>query len=116
MLEKPAFIQGLFTATGQGLATATPLSPPARYRVPGDRRAQTVYFRAGNAGDELITLILNRNGAAMRYFPVGAKDALHVALAVLEDLSPETEAEVMVAGPAGQAIAVVIDIGFVEVP
>jgi len=115
MLEKPSFLQGVFTATGQGLGAPTPLTPPARYSVPADKRAQTIYFRAGNAAPELIALVLTRGGEPMRYFPVGAKDAMHVALAVLEDLPPETELEVLVAAPSGVAVSVVLDIGFMEV-
>jgi hypothetical protein len=115
MLERPAFIQGLFTSTGQGLDVPTPLTPRARYCVPADKRAQTIYFRAGNAAPELIALVLTRRGDPMRYFPVGARDAVHVALAVLEDISPATEIEVLVAAPAGLDVSVVLDIGFMEV-
>ena len=115
MLEKPAFIQGTFSAMGQGLDTPVPLRPAACYRVPGDKRAQTIYFRAGNASTELIAFVLTRRGEPMRYFPVGAKQGVHVPLAVLEDIPPETEIEVLVAAPAGVATTVVVDIGFMEI-
>jgi hypothetical protein len=115
MTEKPAFVQGFFSAIGKGFDRPAPLTPPAVYRVPGDRRAQTIYLRAGNAAAELVTFVLTRRGDPMRYFPVGAQQAMHVPLAVLEDLSPDTEVEVLVAAPAGISVSVVLDIGFMEV-
>jgi hypothetical protein len=62
VLEKPAFIQGLFTVEGRGLEKPVPFPTPAKYVVPPDKRAQTIYFRAGNSCDELICLVLVRNG------------------------------------------------------
>jgi hypothetical protein len=115
MLERPSFVQGVFAATGKGLDRPSPLTPRAVYRVPADKRAQTIYFRAGNAAPELISLVLTRRGDPMRYFPVGARQALHVALAVLEDISPDTEIEVLAAAPDGLTATVVLDIGFMEV-
>jgi hypothetical protein len=64
----------------------------------------------------LISLVLTRRGEPMRYFPVGGKQALHVPLAVLEDVSPDTELEVLVAAPAALPVSVVLDVGFMEVP
>jgi hypothetical protein len=51
----------------------------------------------------------------MRCFPVGAKGATHVPLAVIEDISPGTEVEILVAGPAGMKSTALIDAGFVEI-
>ena len=51
----------------------------------------------------------------MRYFPVGAKGAIHVPLAVVEDLAPESRIEVLVAAPAGLASSVLVDAGFMEI-
>jgi len=115
VLEKAAFIQGLFKWNGQGLETPVAFEPKVTYNVPADKRAQTVYFRAGNPLPELIYLVLTAGGRVMRYFPVGAKGAIHVPLAVLEDISPGTEVEILVAGPAGTSSAVLIDAGFVEI-
>jgi hypothetical protein len=50
----------------------------------------------------------------MRYFPLGAKGAIHVPLAVVEDLHPESSLEVLLAAPAGVSGTVVIDIGLME--
>jgi hypothetical protein len=114
MLERPAFLQGLFSTRGKGATVPVALTPRATYRVPSDKRAQTVYFRAGNASSELITLVLMREGEVMRYFPIGARNAMHVALAVQEDLSPETTLEVLLAAPDGLVVPVVLDVGFME--
>jgi hypothetical protein len=115
MLEKPAFIQGLFAYEGRGLASPILLQPHATYLVPPDKRAQTIYFRAGNAAAEMIYLVLTRNEAPMRYFPVGAKGAIHVALAVVEDLAPESRIEILVAAPEGLQSSVLVDVGFMEI-
>ena len=115
MLEKPAFIQGLFDFEGRGLHCPVSFPSPATYKVPADKRAQTIYFRAGNAAGEMIYLVLTRSGQSMRYFPVGAKSAVHVALAVLEDLPPGSGIEVLVAAPQGLKSSVVVDVGFMEI-
>ena len=115
MLEKPAFIQGLFAYQGRGLGSPTAFDPPVTYLVPSDKRAQTIYFRAGNAAAEMIYLVLTLNGEPMRYFPVGAKAAIHVSLAVVEDLSPDSRVEVLIAAPEGVQSSVVVDAGFMEI-
>jgi hypothetical protein len=115
MYPKPSFIQGLFTFEGAGLATPSKLGAGASYKVPADKRAQIVYLRAGNPTGELITLTLNRDGKLMRLFPVGAKQSIHVPLAVTEDVFPESVLELLVAAPKGVAGTVVIDLGLLEV-
>jgi hypothetical protein len=113
--EKPVFIQGIFSRKGTGLACTVPFDPPVTYTVPADKRAQTIYFRAGNASAELIYLVLTRDGVPMRYFPVGAKAAIHVPLAVVEDLDPGSRIEILLAAPNTWETSVVLDIGFVEI-
>jgi hypothetical protein len=115
VLEKPAFIQGLFEFEGRGLASPISFPAPVIYLVPSDKRAQTIYFRAGNAAAEMIYLVLTRSGRPMRYFPVGAKAAVHVPLAVLEDLSPGSTIEILIGAPQGLRSSVVLDIGFMEI-
>jgi hypothetical protein len=63
----------------------------------------------------MICLVLTRGGKAMRYFPIGAKGAIHVALAVLEDLSPSSVIEILVGAPQGINGMAVVDIGFMEI-
>lgn len=115
MLEKHVFIQGLFSYQGAGLAIPVSFPEPVTYVVPPDKRTQTIYFRAGNAAPELIYLVLTRAGKPLRYFPVGAKGAIHVPLAVLEDIPGGSKVEVLIAAPEGLVSSVLLDIGFMEI-
>ncbi len=115
MQEKPSFIQGLFQYEGRGLSTPVSFSPPAAYTVSFSKRAQLIYFRAGNPLAEMIYVVLMRRGEPVRYFPIGAKSAVHVPLAVVEDLDPDTTVDVLVGAPEGAAGSVLLDIGFVEI-
>ena len=115
MLEQPVFLQGLYSFEGSGLDTPMPLKPAVTYSVPGDKRTQLIYFRAGNSSPEMIYVLLRRNHKPMRYFAVGAKGAIHVPLAVVEDLHPDTMLEVFLAAPAGVKGSLVLDIGLVEI-
>lgn len=111
----PRVIPGGVAFAGEGLARPLPLDDRLAYRVPGDKRAQLLYFRAGSSADDLVNLVLVRDGKLMRNFPIGARSAMHVPLAVVEDLPPETRLEVLLAAPAGATGTVVLDIGLVEV-
>ncbi len=111
----PRFIQGVFDFTGEGLTRPLPLDDRSAYRVPGDKRSQLVYFRAGSSADDLVNLVLMQDGKLMRNFPIGAKSAMHVSLAVVEDLMPETRLEILLAAPLGVTGTVVLDIGLIEV-
>ncbi len=114
MLEKPKFLQGTYPFQGKGLTTPVAMQPAVTYKVPTDKRSTLTYFRAGNSSAEMIYFLVKRDGAPMRYFPVGAKSAIHIALAVTEDLNPDTSLEVLVAAPEGTSGQVVIDLGIVE--
>ena len=48
-------------------------------------------------------------------FPLGAKSATHIALAVVEDLSPGSLIEILVAAPKGMKAVAVVDAGFMEI-
>ena len=115
METTPRFLNGVFRFEGRGLAAPALLHPSLAYTVPGDRRAQLIYLRAGNSADGLVNLVLMRGGKPMRMFPVGAKGATHVPLAVVEDIFPETTLELYVAAPPGVAGEVVVDLGLMEV-
>ncbi len=114
MLEKPTFIQGIFAFEGKGLQSPQPFSPPITYKVPFDKRSQLIYFRAGSSSPEMVCFALVRDGKPVRYFPIAAKGATHVPLAVVEDMHPETQLEVLLAAPAGETGTVVLDIGMME--
>ncbi|MCI0467426.1 MAG: molybdopterin oxidoreductase [Beijerinckiaceae bacterium] len=111
----PKLLQGVFFFKGAGLEKPVPLDAALNYKVPADKSAQLIYFRAGNSCPELIYLSLMRDGALMRHFPVGAKADSHVSLAVVEDIPPDTKLEVLIAAPMGAAGAVVVDIGLIEI-
>ena len=115
MYSKPHLLQGVFRFDGQGLPNPHLLSSELAYTVPVGKRTQFVYFRAGNSAAELIYVVLLRDGRPMRYFPIGAKADVHVALAVVEDLMSGTQLEVHLAAPEGVAGHVVLDIGLVEI-
>jgi hypothetical protein len=114
MAETPKFIQGVFSFRGAGLEKAVPLQPVAAHRVPFDKRAQLVYLRAGNASAELVYLSLKQAGRVIRLFPIGAKGAVHVPLAIVEDIDPESELELCIGAPEGLSGSVVVDLGLVE--
>jgi hypothetical protein len=115
LYSQPRMLQAVCAFEGQGLQQLLPLAQPLGFTVAKDRRAQLIYFRAGNSTDELIYLVLTRNGAPMRYFPIGARGAAHTPLAVIEDILPGTHLEVLLAAPAGVAGTVVVDVGFLEI-
>jgi len=115
MSSTPKFIQGVFPFKGAGLDTPKPFSPRAVYQVPGYKRAQLIYVRVGNSTSELVTLLFTRDSRAMRYFPVGAKSAYHVSLAVTEDLFPESELELLIAAPEDLEGSVIVDLGLMEI-
>lgn len=114
METTPRFLNGVFAFTGAGLAVPAPIAGLA-YVVPGDKRTQMIYFRAGNSADAMIAISLVKDGKPMRMFPIGAKGAVHVPLAVVEDIMPDSRIEVCVAAPAGVSGEVVLDIGMLEI-
>jgi hypothetical protein len=115
MHETPRFVQGVFSYEGRGLAQCAPLRPSAAYKVSFDKRAQLIYLRAGNSLDAMVYLALYRGGKPIRYFPIGAKGAIHVQLAIVEDLDPESELELRVGAPEGVEGLVLVDLGLLEV-
>jgi hypothetical protein len=115
MTETPKFIQGFFKFRGAGLEKPLPLEPAAKHRVSFDKRAQLIYLRAGNDSAELVCLTLLRGKQPMRYFPIGAKSAIHVQLAIVEDIDPESELELCLGAPEGLAGSVVVDMGLMEI-
>jgi hypothetical protein len=114
MTPTPRFILGVFPFEGRGLDAPAPLAN-AGYAVPADKRAQFIYLRGGNSADELVYLLLLKDGKPMRYFPIGARQSVHIPLAVVEDLFPETKLEVSVGAPKGTSGSLVLDIGLLEI-
>jgi hypothetical protein len=115
MTETPRFIQGVYGFRGAGLAQPRPLQPAATYKVPFDKRAQLIYLRAGNSSEQMIYLALMRGKKPFRYFPIAAKGAVHVQLAIVEDIDPESELELTLGAPEGVEGSVLIDLGLLEI-
>ena len=115
MISKRVFLQGTFTFEGRGLDKPTLVDAALTYTVPAGVTTQPLYFRGGNSTDELITVVLVRDGAPMRYFPIGARAGTHVTLAVVEDLEDGTTLELHLGAPDGLTGTVVVDLGLVEV-
>ncbi|WP_433622043.1 molybdopterin oxidoreductase family protein [Nocardia sp. CA-120079] len=111
----PRFLQGVFAFEGKGLDNPLPLDPSLRYVVPSGAVTQPVYFRGGNSADEIVGVVLVRDGSPMRYFPIAAKGATHVSLRVVEDLLADTVIELFVAAPAGVSGTLIVDLGLVEI-
>ena len=115
MISKPVFLQGIYAFEGSGIDKPAPLHPDLTYSVPAGITTQPLYFRGGNATDELVTVVLVRDGVPMRYFPIGARASTHVALAVVEDIEDGTALELQLAAREGLTGTVVVDLGLVEV-
>src|SRR5215218_3075324 len=113
--SSPRFLQGVFPITGEGLAKPGPIDAALRYTVPAGLSAQALYFRGGNSSDELVYVLLLRDGEPMRWFPIGAKSDVHVPLRVVEDLPGGTVVELHAAAPEGVIGELVVDLGMVEV-
>jgi hypothetical protein len=111
----PRFLQGAFGFQGKGLDNPVILDESLRYVVPAGATTQPVYFRGGNSSDEMISIVLLRDGSPMRYFPIAAKGAVHVSLRVVEDLLADTVLELFVAAPATVSGTVIVDLGLIEI-
>jgi len=111
----PKFLQGVFPFVGAGYESPCVISDALSYAVPPDRRTQPIYFRGGNSSDEMIFVVLTRDGAPMRWFPIGARGGAHIPLAVVEDLFPDTKIELRLGARGGATGVVMIDFGTVEI-
>ncbi len=111
----PRFLNGCYAFEGAGYDKPALLDPALVYVVPEDKRAQLIYLRAGNSSADLAFVSLMQDGKVARMFPVGAKAAMHVALAVVEDLPPDTRIEVFFGAPRGIGGTLVLDLGIIEI-
>jgi assimilatory nitrate reductase catalytic subunit len=114
MLTKNRFLQGIYAFEGAGLDKPVPISDELAYVVPDGLINQTLYFRGGNTTDQLITVVLLRDGVPMRYFPIGAKSDVHVPLRVVEDIEGGSVIELQLIAALGVSGHVVVDLGMVE--
>jgi hypothetical protein len=111
----PRFLQGAFEFDGKGFDSPFLLDSSLSYTVPPGSITQPVYFRGGNSTDEMVAVILFRDGKPMRYFPIAAKGATHVSLRVVEDLLGDTVLELFVGAPVGTSGTLIVDLGIVEI-
>ena len=111
----PRFLQGPYEFEGNGLDKPLLIDESLRYVVPPGSVTQPVYFRGGNSSDDMVTVVMFRDGKPMRYFPIAARGATHVALRVVEDLLGDTVLEMFLAAPAGCTGTVIVDLGLVEI-
>jgi assimilatory nitrate reductase catalytic subunit len=112
---KNRFLQGVYDFVGAGLSKPAPIDAALSYEVPLGITAQPVYFRGGNTTGELICVVLMRDGAPMRWFPIGAKGDVYVPLRLVEDVDAGSRLELCLLAPDGVAGAVIVDLGLVEV-
>ena len=107
-------MQGIYHFQGVGMEKPVPLHSELSHYVPDGVVNQALYFRGGNSSDELVTVVLMRDGVPMRYFPMGAKDGVHVPLRVVEDIEGGSVLELQLVAPLGVSGTVVLDLGLVE--
>ncbi|GAA1651184.1 hypothetical protein MMUR_31180 [Mycolicibacterium murale] len=112
--SSPRFLQGAFAFTGAGYGIPAPVDDRLTYVVPAGATTQPVYFRGGNSSKQMISVVLLRDGKPMRYFPIAAKGATHVALRVVEDLLADTVLQLYVCAPEDASGTVILDLGLVE--
>lgn len=113
-VARPVFFQGVFPFLGNGLMNPRLLNPELVYTVPEGARSALMYFRGGNASDQMIYLSVTSDGTARRYFPIGPQDGAHVELVIKEDIPAGTRLELHLAAGAGVMGIVVVDVGFLE--
>jgi assimilatory nitrate reductase catalytic subunit len=114
MITQNRYLQGIYPFEGAGLDKPVPISADLSYLIPDGVISQALYFRGGNTTDELITVVLMRDGVPMRYFPIGARSDVHVPLRVVEDIEGGSVVELQLVAPLGLTGHVVADLGLVE--
>jgi assimilatory nitrate reductase catalytic subunit len=111
---RPVFFQGVFTFLGEGLLAPRLLKPSLVYTVPAGYKAALMYFRAGNASDQMLYLSVMSDGKARRYLPIGPQNGMHVELAIKDNIPGGTRLELHLAAGPGVLGTVVVDVGFLE--
>lgn len=115
MFEEHRFFLGVFAFNGRGLENLVSFEPKLVHQVPADKRAQMIYCRVGNPTPEFLYVALKGNGKPMRLIPCGGKSGIHVPLAIIDDLPPDSLIELAIGAPEGLSAQVMIDMGFVEI-
>ena len=99
----------------RGWRVPIPFQPPVTYQVPADKRVPDHLLPGGQrrAGNDLPGSDAPRQAHAL--LPGRREGAIHVPLAVLEDIPPGSPVEILIAAPAGLKSSVLIDVGFLEI-
>jgi assimilatory nitrate reductase catalytic subunit len=107
----PILLQTITIFEGRGLDA--PASIGLSYVVGAGRTAGMFYFRAGSTVSGMVNVSVMRDGRLMRYFPIAANSAIHVSLAIVEELPAGTRIEILAAGEGSGTL--ILDIGYLEV-
>jgi hypothetical protein len=107
----PVLLQTIVAFEGRGLLNPKLLD--LRYTVPPGATAGLFYVRGGSTVSGMINVSVLRNGQPMRFFPIAADSAIHVSLAIVEDLPAGTRIEIAVAGEGSGML--ILDIGLLQV-
>lgn len=115
MFEQHKFVQGMFAFKGRGLEKPVSFKPKAVYRVASDKRAQPIYCRVGNPTSKFLYVVLTCDGKPMRMFPCGGNAGMHIPLAVIDDILPDSILELVIGAPEGLSGKIMLDFGLVEI-
>jgi len=108
---RPVLLQTITTFEGSGLQNSHPIG--LGYTVPRGRTLGMLYFRGGSTVSGMVNITIMRNGRPMRYFPIASGSAIHVSLAIVEEMPENTQIEVYAAGEGSGTL--ILDIGYLEI-
>ncbi len=111
MAYTTVLLQTIADIEGEGLDSPQPLN--LSYAVPQGCTAGVQYVRAGSTVQGMANITLLQNGKVMRYVPVAAGGAMHVPLAIVDELRPGTEISISVAAQGSGKL--ILDVGILEV-
>ena len=98
MAYTTVLLQTITEKEGDGLDSPKALN--LTYTVPQGCTAGVQYVRAGSTAPGMANITLLQDGKVMRYVPVAAGNAMHVPLAIVDELRPGTEIAIAVAAEA----------------
>jgi hypothetical protein len=102
---------GVYAFEGRGLHEPFAVDAGLRYTVPGGSMARAVRFHVVNRSDDMVCVVLVRDGSPMRYFPVAAQQEAEIPARAVEDLRGGSTLELQVAAPKGRAGSLTVELG-----
>lgn len=111
MAYTTVLLQTITDVEGEGIDSPQDLN--LTYSVSQGCTAGVQYVRAGNTTEGMINITVLKDGKAMRYVPVAAGGAIHVPLAIVDELQPGTE--VSIGAAAERSGKLILDVGILEV-